>query len=319
MEPDACLLSRRWLLALCGAGLVASGPSRAAVVERSTASRLSSEGDAYRPPTNLKMVADLYNRMTVPVTVDGRGPFPFIVDTGANQSVIAAELARRLDLPIGPMVTLNGIAGTKTTPSTRADLKSGRHELAGQILSILPRAGLGGDGILGLDAIGGAAVVLNFAAGDLRIEERGADWRDPAAIAVKAHQRDGQLTLVDVSLGDLPLLAFIDSGAQNTIGNLALQAYALQRSPNAEWTSATIVSATGQTVDGRMAELQDLRVGDLRMARWPVAFAALHTFKLWNMSAAPALLIGVDILSQFNTVCLDFAREEVRFLMAQPA
>ena len=169
MERDTRLLSRRWLLAACGAEILVPGRSNAAVVERSTASRLQSEDNAYTPPTNLKMVADIYSRMTVPVRVNGHGPFPFVVDTGANQSVIASELAKRLGLPIGPMVTLNGIAGAKTTPSTRADLKSGRRELAGQILSILPRAALGGEGILGLDAIGGAAVVLNFAGGDLRI------------------------------------------------------------------------------------------------------------------------------------------------------
>jgi hypothetical protein len=46
---------------------------------------------------------------------------------------------------------------------------------------------------------------------------------------------------------------------------------------------------------------------------WPVAFADLHTFRMWNMVDKPAILLGVDILSRFEYVCLDFARSKVRF------
>ena len=44
-----------------------------------------------------------------------------------------------------------------------------------------------------------------------------------------------------------------------------------------------------------------------------MAFADLHTFHLWNMIDKPALLLGVDVLSRFETVSLDFGRGEVRF------
>jgi hypothetical protein len=56
-----------------------------------------------------------------------------------------------------------------------------------------------------------------------------------------------------------------------------------------------------------------LQVGGLELPIWPVAFADLHTFTMWNMVKKPAILIGVDILSRFEYVCLDFARDEVRF------
>jgi len=34
---------------------------------------------------------------------------------------------------------------------------------------------------------------------------------------------------------------------------------------------------------------------------------------MWNLTDKPAILIGVDLLSRFESVCLDFARNEVRF------
>lgn len=48
----------------------------------------------------------------VPVTIDGQGPFPFALDTGASRSLIALPLAQRLHLPRrGSAGTLFGIGG----------------------------------------------------------------------------------------------------------------------------------------------------------------------------------------------------------------
>lgn len=267
----------------------------------------------YTPPAQLSAVADLYRRMTVAIRVNDSGPFGFVVDTGANQSVISSELAEKLKLAIGPPAPLNGVAGIQMAPTTSARLKVTEHAMLEQTMSILPQAGIGGDGMLGLDAIGDQALTLDFAGKNLRIETRQSNWRDPDAVWVKAQRRDGQLTLVDARLGGVPLTAFIDSGAENTIGNMALRQLALARNPTARWTMTPIVSSTGQTIMAEIADLPTLRVGGLGLPNWPVAFADLHTFAMWDMVKKPAILIGVDILSRFEYVCLDFARDEVRF------
>src|SRR5205085_7473083 len=49
---------------------------------------------------------DLNDRMTVGVNISGRGPFPFIVDTGAERTVISSELARSLSLQPGRTATV---------------------------------------------------------------------------------------------------------------------------------------------------------------------------------------------------------------------
>ena len=40
--------------------------------------------------------------MTVPVEIGGAGPYRFVVDTGAERTVISRELARELELEPGP-------------------------------------------------------------------------------------------------------------------------------------------------------------------------------------------------------------------------
>jgi predicted aspartyl protease len=258
------------------------------------------------------MVADISRRMTAPVKVDGQGPFAFIVDTGANQSVISRELAAQLHLPTGPVGPLNGVAGVLMTETAVATLDVGGAVRAGVTLSVLPEAGIGAAGMLGLDGLENKRITLDFRAETLRIEAAGRLYRDPNEIALKARRRNGQLTLVDADLDGIPITAFLDSGAQNTIGNLALRARAVGRGDR-QWSRIPILSATGQTIMAEIADLPHLRIGTLRLPNWPVAFADLHTFRMWNLTERPAILIGVDILSRFQTVCLDFARGEVRF------
>jgi gag-polyprotein putative aspartyl protease/Aspartyl protease len=307
--------TRRHFATLVGAGTLFSRGARGAVIERAwTASRLTPVADQpYIPPLSLSTVADLYRRMTAPIKVNGSGPFAFVVDTGANQSVISEELVAQLGLAQGALEPLNGVAGVEDAATTTATLDIGGRIDKDVVFSVLPAKAIGGAGMLGLDRLEGQELTLDFHGETLLIRPPGRLWRDPAEVAVKAHRRDGQLTLVDADLAGIPLVAFLDSGAGNTIGNMALRSLALTRNPTCRWTETPIVSATGQTILAQMADLPRLRVGGLRLPNWPVAFADLHTFQMWDLTHKPAILLGVDILSRFQSVCMDFARNEVRF------
>ena len=305
-------LSRREAAALLVAGLAFAPSARALDISHTqSTSRLAER--PYIPPVNIAAVNDLYRRMTAPIRVNGKGPFPFVVDTGSNQTVIAAELAAQLGLPLGDPAPLNGVAGVQMAPTARAGLDVGPRRHRDATLSILPQADIGGSGLLGLEDLDGQEVTLDFRGQALRIEPGRRAVNDIGAIAVKAHRRNGQLTLVDADISGLHVTAFLDSGAQNTIGNMALRALALTRNPSHPWYETPIISATGQTIQAEIADLPRLRVGNLNMPNWPVAFADLHTFRMWNLVDRPAILLGVDVLSRFETVCLDFARDEVRF------
>ncbi len=318
------LVTRRGLATGAGAAVLWPLATRAQFasfeVRHDVPGRLTSKAEEdYVPPSNLQAVSDIYSRMTVPVRINGGGPYGFVVDTGANQSIISTELAGQLALPAGTPAPLNGVAGIQIAPTTLVTLQVGKRTMDHQTLSMLPQSGIGAVGMLGLDAVGDQALTLDFAGRQLRIETRQSNWRDPAAIRSPAQRRDGQLTLVDAYLGGVPLTAFIDSGAENTIGNVALREMAVTRNPHAVWNMIPIISSTGQTIMAEIADLPALKVGGIRLPNWPVAFADLHTFTMWDMIKKPAILIGVDILSRFQSVCLDFARDEVRFRLPSPS
>jgi hypothetical protein len=265
-------------------------------------------------------------RMLGEVGVEGRGPHHFVVDTGANRSVIAEDLARDLGLPQGPDVLLHGIAGSEIAPTARV----GRFEVGGIVshdleMPVLPRRRLGADGLLGLDALANRAVELDFRRHRVRLfrsrirtigsSRLTPDTRQPGAV-VNAKYRFGQLTIVIARAGTSPVTAFIDSGSQATVGNSALQRAVATRKLSVPGAGriVPIYSVTSQVAYGQYEVIRLLSFGgDARLRNLPVIFSDLHTFDLWGLKDTPALLIGADTLSAFAEVTLDFGRHEVVF------
>jgi hypothetical protein len=44
-----------------------------------------------------------------------------------------------------------------------------------------------------------------------------------------------------------------------------------------------------------------------------VTYADMHVFDIWDLKDTPALVLGMDLLGQFEEVALDFGRSQVRF------
>lgn len=139
------VVNRRQAATLIGGAMASLGlfrPDRTAAgatIGLGTASRLQPLGDdVYEAPTNLAAVADIYSRMTVPIGVAAAGRFAFVVDAGANQSVISEELVTRLGLKVESIEPLNGVAGLQMAPTTITDLVVGDRVEPAVVMSILP-------------------------------------------------------------------------------------------------------------------------------------------------------------------------------------
>ena len=108
---------RDLLLGLAATGAPLSLPASARAQEPATPASPPEEVTlTVEELVTLDTVDDDAQRLRVPVMVDGRGPFPFLVDTGADHSVLSQELARALKLPAAGFVRVNGIAGTTVAP-----------------------------------------------------------------------------------------------------------------------------------------------------------------------------------------------------------
>ncbi len=266
------------------------------------------------PPADPLKYLDMAGRLTVQARVNGRGPFAFMVDTGANSSVIASEIVDQLGLTRGPRAEMHGIAGAQTVDTVRIDqLAVGRRIRKAMTLSVLPRATLGADGILGLEWLGRSSLLLDYARRRMIVGE-GLPVPDAQTFAVKARLQRSGLTLIDAFLPNRRIIAFVDSGSTTTVGNLALLEEARRRNailgPAVE---TQLRSATGQVLPGRLAVLTSLTLGKIILRRVPLVIGPIHTFDFWGMHDEPAMLIGSDILQKFQMVAIDFRAGEVRF------
>ena len=141
-----------------------------------------------------------------------------------------------------------------------------------------------------------------------------------APIPVSAAYRNGQLVILDAQVGDVRVNAFIDSGAQVTVGNRVLRDAVVRTHPEfgVRLAPVPLISATGQTAMGEFAPLPVLRLGGMQVYDVLGVFADLHIFDLWKLNDRPAILIGVDVLRHFHEVALDFSRKVVVFTPAPP-
>jgi hypothetical protein len=95
-------------LALPAAGAPSSGPHRMAL----PAPALRLDGDSLEVP-----MESWQGRSVVQVTINGRGPFPFVLDTGAGGSVITKAFADSLRLPVEGEAQVGSPLGGKPLPA----------------------------------------------------------------------------------------------------------------------------------------------------------------------------------------------------------
>ncbi len=111
------------------------------------------------------------------VLVNGRGPFDFIVDTGASHLVIGQDLAAELDLPAGDGHLPGMGAGGAITPArtTLRELRVGSIALHDAQAGVMDLASVSHtaetriSGILGYPFFAGRVITIDYPAGEFRL------------------------------------------------------------------------------------------------------------------------------------------------------
>jgi hypothetical protein len=125
------------------------------------------EASAPAPLTDaevLQLEIERYQRMTVPVTIQGLGPFRFMIDTGAQATVLSHDLAAMLRVEDRRPAVLVGMASRANIETVGVEgLMLGGRSFYIQSAPLIDGKHLGeADGILGLDSLQNQRVLLDF-------------------------------------------------------------------------------------------------------------------------------------------------------------
>ncbi|GGB24335.1 hypothetical protein GCM10011380_12350 [Sphingomonas metalli] len=276
-------------------------------------------------PSDEWLLEQAETRMTVPVSIGDRGAWPFVIDTGAERTVVSHELAASLALAPGRTLRVTTMAGTAPTPTALVPmLRVSKLTPSNIEAPLYARRNLGASGLLGLDALQGHKVEIDFADDRMtlipstkrsRVMAQGRD-----EIVVVARSLFGQLIVTDARWRGRRISVVIDTGSAVTIANSAF--LKLIRSggtraaePLGNWN---LIAATGEAVPVAGYRLDNLEIGRMALSDLPVAVADVAPFARFGLVKRPALMLGMDTLRSFKEVEIDFPNRAIRFTVPGP-
>jgi predicted aspartyl protease len=258
-------------------------------------------------------------RMTVPVSIGTSGPYHFIIDTGAERTVVSRELAGMLKLTAGRRVRVTTMSGAGELGTfLLPELRISRITPAPIEAPAVEARNLGAVGMLGIDALKGHAVSIDFDKQlmEVRPSKKRSFIAAPDEIVIRAKNLFGQLIVTDARYRGRRISVVIDTGSPVTIGNLAL----LNRvRTDRELGQISLLSVTGQLVRADYRVIDQLSIGGIGFNQVPIAFTNGLPFKRFGLADTPALMLGMDALKLFRRVQIDFANREIRFTLPRNA
>lgn len=260
---------------------------------------------------------DRWARMTVPVNIGGNGPYEFIVDTGAERTSIAEELARDLRLGLGARARLHSMTEVSQIQTVLIPaLEVGGRSVRDIHAPALQRRYIGAEGILGVDSLQMQRVSFDFGRQQMTVvnaRRQQESW--PAdTIVITARNRLGHLVLVDASVDGQKVWVILDTGAQTTIANNVLRRKLERKGRLPTTWPIELQSVTGGRMTADQTMVKRIRLGGIDINNMPVAFADVHPFIKLGLTEKPALLLGMDALRLFDRVSVDFPNRRVRLL-----
>lgn len=265
---------------------------------------------------DLRMARDANERMTVAVRVRDSGPYQFLVDTGAERTVISRELAERLGLPAGSRTRMQSVAGpsmVSTVDIAALDIATRRLSVAGA--PTLESAHIGADGLLGVDSLAASRVMIDFKRGVMGVTpSKAPDFvAESGTIVVEARRRHGRLMFTRAVADGANAVVVVDTGSEITIGNPALRRRLLGKHELGQ--AVEIETVAGEKIVGELYTVGVLDLDGVLLKRMMIAFTDSPVFAQLDLADRPALLLGMNALRGFDKVSIDFATRRVRFLL----
>ena len=251
--------------------------------------------------------------LVVPCTIDGHGPYRFVVDTGANAFVIDPDVAKDLDIDLAKVPRRKAHAADGAPISVPvvvlSDVRLGTRVLRRTSTVVTDVDALVGEtdvrGILSQEMFAGDRLEVDFPRHELRV----LDKRDDANALPLLRLRGG-LSGVRLSNG---LIVVLDLGADISVLNSA--GAALLRAAPAGPMAGAAAGLTGAIETRAWVQLPPIDLGDPTPGG-VAPVVDLGLFDVLRLQDEPALLLGVDQM-QGRILAIDYGAKTVSLRVAR--
>jgi predicted aspartyl protease len=253
--------------------------------------------------------------VVVPVMAGKEGPFDFVVDTGANTSIVDPSIAADAGMVAIDSVPQTTLAGIRTlTRGLLPSLSVGamhveRVEVVVKDLSELRKFDSHIEGIAGQNFLVHFSYLVDYQKHVISVE-RGTEIRDAIGgerVPLEAGENQMLVLLEAQSRNHARLRLLLDSGA-NSVVLLRTAAQALELSPEADGVETT---SSGQ-IGLHTARLRELAVGPEKFRDLPVALPAAAPPNIGDGLLPTNLFTALYINSREGFVVLNPRREKLR-------
>ena len=269
--------------------------------------------EANEPKYVAPTLRDRIGRIWAPVLINGKGPFRLVLDTGASHSAIISRVADSLGMTNQTdTIIVRGVTGSAVVPAVHVDrMEVGALLIQPSTLPIVADVFGGAEGVLGREGMPDKRIFADFSKDVLTIS-RSHRERAPAGFSIIPLQSvHGGLLATEVLIGSIRAQAIIDTGAQQTVGNLALLE-ALKKYQPKDSVSEDIIGVTLDLQRGNTVSTPPMHFGTLTLRGVRVTFADMYLFEHLKLTREPTLLLGMDVLGSFDVLVIDYKMREMQ-------
>ena len=258
---------------------------------------------------------DRIGRIWAPVTIDGKGPLRLVLDTGASRSALTPAALNKLGIQpdLDRMVLLRGTTGSARVPTVRVgQVEIGDLLAERQTMVVVDDAFGGADGVLATTALRDRRILADFRRDRIEITRSSGERAPLGFTTLRIKLLDRHVPWVEAMVGGVRVKAVIDTGAQSTIGNLALRDALLAKRREVDPREEGVIGVTGDLQEGRSMAAPAIQLDRIMVRRARINFVDLHIFQRWQLRDEPAMLLGMDVIGVLDTVILDYRRRELQ-------
>jgi predicted aspartyl protease len=260
--------------------------------------------------------SDSAGRAVALININGQGPFRFIIDTGANRSVLSQALATRLGLAQSGQGVVHSVDGVELAQLVNVEsLSFGALQLSRGDTPVLDGPMLDGEhGLLGVDGMAGRLLHVDFSKRCVEIYESGARLPMQGWLSVPARMRFGTMLMVQGEIMGVRVNVLIDTGSNISLANERFRdALRKVAAHSIEYHNDHAFTFGRPIVLAERVWAPRLWLGRTVVDSVNAYIGDFHIFDVWGLQDQPTLLIGMDVLARSREMAIDYARAVVHF------